>query len=452
MKANMKAAWTCVLFLVAAMSTGGAYANAQAITYQGVLSDGAAAHSGTAQLSLSLWDAASGGAQVWGPESHGSVAVVNGSFAVLLGSVTPFGAVFENNSNLWLQVSADVGGGLQTFTPRVAFAAAPYALMAQRAASAATADSATTADTATTALSANTATTADSATTADHATTADSATTATTATTALSANTATTADSATTATTANTALSANTATTADSATTATTANTALSADSVDWSGIQNVPGDLADGGNAATLNGLPSGAFSLTGHTHVASEITGGVFDFLRLPVGTGANQVAQGNHTHAASAITSGTMDMARLPVGTGANQVAQGDHRHTNLPYFVGQVGGELSGIKSIGTQEASGITNDGSGLIAPIAGRYFVQFQQLTQTGVGHNYLGITLNGGFLVYGYMPGGHFRDMVVSRLVTMNAGDVIRFQTLGEPQANAWGGIHSSVSMYLTH
>jgi len=452
MKTSNQLRLTMTLFFAGIIISGSALANSGVVTYQGALSDGAAAHSGTAQMSFSLWDAASGGAQVWGPESHGSVAVVNGSFAVLLGSVTPFGTVFENNSSLWLQVSADVGGGLQTFTPRVAFAAAPYALMAQRAASAATADNATTADTATTALSANTATTADSATTANSATTADSATTATTATTALSANNATTADSATTATTATTALSANTATTADSATTATTANTALSADSVDWSGIQNVPGNLADGGNAATLNGLGSGAFSLTGHGHVASDITGGVFDIARIPVGTSASQVAQGNHTHAASAITSGTMDMARLPVGTGANQVAQGDHRHTNLPYFVGQVGLEIAGNKSIGTQEASGITNDGSGLIAPIAGRYYVHFQQLTRTVGNATYLSITRNDSVVYHAYMPDNSFRDLIAARHVTLNAGDVIRFRVDVATPVEVWGGAHSSISMYLTH
>jgi hypothetical protein len=161
---------------------------------------------------------------------------------------------------------------------------------------------------------------------------------------------------------------------------------------------------------------------------------------------------VAQGNHTHNAAAITSGTLDFARLPVGAGSTQVAQGDHRHTNLPYFVGQVGTQISGFKGLGTQEASGITNTGTGLQVTVAGRYWVHFQQLTRTAGNATYLSITRNGGVVYHAYMPNDSFRDLVAARHVTLNVGDVIGFRVDVATPAEVWGGAHSSVSMYLTH
>lgn len=75
---------------------------------------------------------------------------------------------------------------------------------------------------------------------------------------------------------------------------------------------------------------------------------------FARLPVGTTATTVAQGNHTHTpaqvglgnvpnvntqnAANINAGTLPFARLPVGTGASQVAAGNHSHVNLDLISG------------------------------------------------------------------------------------------------------------------
>ena len=105
-----------------------------------------------------------------------------------------------------------------------------------------------------------------------------------------------------------------------------------------------------------------------------ASKITSGTLGYAILPVGTGAEQVAQGNHTHGhrsitefatnqtqyhvyaapvagngqpnfralvpndipnfnASKITSGTLVIGVLPTGTTSNHVALGSHTHSNL-----------------------------------------------------------------------------------------------------------------------
>ncbi len=193
-------------------------------TYQGILADAGSPVSGVVDLRFTLWDAASGGAQVGTAVAIEDTAVTGGRVTIPL----DFGAVFNGNE-LWLAVEVRDGGSTGAYTlldPRQALTAAPFAahaLESQTAGSATTAAHATAADSATTA---GHATTADSATTATHATTADSATTATHA------------------------------TTADSATTAGSATTASEADTLDgqhgafyrsWSNLTGKPAGLDDG-------------------------------------------------------------------------------------------------------------------------------------------------------------------------------------------------------------
>jgi len=52
-------------------------------------------------------------------------------------------------------------------------------------------------------------------------------------------------------------------------------------------------------GDAETLEGQSASDFAEADHGHDGSDIISGTVPFLRLPVGTGANQVAAGNHTH---------------------------------------------------------------------------------------------------------------------------------------------------------
>ncbi|NHZ72422.1 MAG: hypothetical protein GWP17_05000, partial [Aquificales bacterium] len=67
-------------------------ASATTINYQGRLAapDGSP-KDGTFGMSFALWDAASGGSIVWGPENHSAVPVTDGLFNVGLGSQTSGG-------------------------------------------------------------------------------------------------------------------------------------------------------------------------------------------------------------------------------------------------------------------------------------------------------------------------------------------------------------------------
>jgi hypothetical protein len=111
------------------------------VNYQGYLTDsGGNPISGTVALQFSIWDASSGGNQVWA-ETHNNVAVSDGYFSVLLGSqstpVTP--SVFGGTARY-----LEVVYGATTF-PRQRFASVPYALVADHASQAITSTYATTA-------------------------------------------------------------------------------------------------------------------------------------------------------------------------------------------------------------------------------------------------------------------------------------------------------------------
>ncbi|MDD5628549.1 MAG: hypothetical protein PHU21_05765, partial [Elusimicrobia bacterium] len=77
-------------------------------------------------LTFQVFDAASGGASLWGPESQ-SVTVVNGVFAVQLGAVSALNAAAFSGTAAYLQVTVD-GNPL---TPRTRLITAPYAFNAQ---------------------------------------------------------------------------------------------------------------------------------------------------------------------------------------------------------------------------------------------------------------------------------------------------------------------------------
>ncbi len=146
-------------------------ANSSTVTYQGTLRQPTHIPIGNGDyaMTFSLWDAETAGNSLW-TESQAAVPVREGMFSVQLGSNTAFGTLFNANDDIWMEVTADTGGGPEVYGPRMPFTSVPYALHAAHAAAADTADNATHAAT------------ADSATTATHATTADSATTAANAT------------------------------------------------------------------------------------------------------------------------------------------------------------------------------------------------------------------------------------------------------------------------------
>ncbi len=81
---------------------------------------------GTCDFQFSLWDAASGGAQVGTTQTKTNVAVSNGLFTVQL----DFGSVFTGDARyLAIAVRCPAGSGMYTnLSPRQALAATPYAL------------------------------------------------------------------------------------------------------------------------------------------------------------------------------------------------------------------------------------------------------------------------------------------------------------------------------------
>ncbi|MFP4501403.1 MAG: hypothetical protein ACLFTT_10430 [Candidatus Hydrogenedentota bacterium] len=335
MNSKMTGTWQiAAAFVLVLLLSAGAVADSDTVSYQGVLRNDTLepVDDGAYAMEFSLWDAETDGNQIWGPESHTNVTTTNGMFSIYLGSDVSLGTVFADNSALWLEIAADTGSGLETYTPRIPLASVPYAQYAPQADSAAQADQ------------------------ADNATSADNA---------------------------------DNATSADNA------------------------------GDADNLGGNPPTAYAPTGHNHAASQ-------------------------------ITSGVLNINRLPVGTGSDQVAQGDHRHTNLPYFIGQVGNQTDGVKTLNQQEASGITlSGGTQLVAPVAGRYYVHFQQLFRNNGGGSYLRLQRNGVTQAEAYLANDAFRDMIVARIVNMDAGDTIRFR-IDNAVAETWDGGHSTVSMYL--
>ncbi|MBI5386536.1 MAG: hypothetical protein HZA90_17845 [Verrucomicrobia bacterium] len=123
-----------------------------AFTYQGRLSAGTNAASGTYDFQFALYDSLSGGAQVGSTVSRPALGVTNGSFTITL----DFGNVFPGEAR-WLGVSVKTNGAANftALTPRQALTPTPGAIYATTAGSAATAGVASTASTATTATTAN---------------------------------------------------------------------------------------------------------------------------------------------------------------------------------------------------------------------------------------------------------------------------------------------------------
>jgi hypothetical protein len=102
--------------------------SATTVNYQGRLADsGGAPLDGVFGMSFSLWDAATDGNLVWGPESHAAVPVSEGLFSVGLGSQTSGGIPTSVwNGDRYLEIA--VGG--ETLAPRELIRSVPIAGMA----------------------------------------------------------------------------------------------------------------------------------------------------------------------------------------------------------------------------------------------------------------------------------------------------------------------------------
>ncbi len=95
------------------------------INYQAKLTDAdGVALNGDYDITFSIWDDATGGTRVWGPETHSSVTVTNGLFDVQLGTITTLGIDFSDS--LWVEVEVE---GV-TLGPREKLGTVPYAFRA----------------------------------------------------------------------------------------------------------------------------------------------------------------------------------------------------------------------------------------------------------------------------------------------------------------------------------
>ncbi|MBI1882410.1 MAG: hypothetical protein HYR94_29910 [Chloroflexi bacterium] len=105
---------------------GAAAVQGTAFTYQGQLKRSGSPHNGACDFRFSLYDAASGGAQVGSTQTINGVNVVNGLFTVLI----DFGAAAFTGDARWLQTAVQCAGdaSLTTLTPRQPLTATPYAL------------------------------------------------------------------------------------------------------------------------------------------------------------------------------------------------------------------------------------------------------------------------------------------------------------------------------------
>ena len=98
-----------------------------AFTYQGRLTDGGSPANGAYDLRFSLFDAASGGAQVGSTQALNDVTVADGYFTVAL----DFGASVFKGEARWIVVEVRPGastGSYTTLSPRTQLASVPYAL------------------------------------------------------------------------------------------------------------------------------------------------------------------------------------------------------------------------------------------------------------------------------------------------------------------------------------
>ena len=101
----------------------------QMINYQGRLTDSATGdpYDGNATMIFSIWDDSSGGAKLW-EETHPIVAVSQGLFNVLLGSIDSIPDTVFAQPNSWLDIVAN-GNQME---PRTQIVSVGYAYHARR--------------------------------------------------------------------------------------------------------------------------------------------------------------------------------------------------------------------------------------------------------------------------------------------------------------------------------
>ncbi|HNT89452.1 MAG TPA: hypothetical protein PKL84_16440, partial [Candidatus Hydrogenedentes bacterium] len=341
---------TCAVAAALVCVSGVALAQANTVTYQGVLRDvaGDPVVDGPYATSFGIFAAESGGSPLW-TESQ-TATTSNGAFSVQLGAVTPLGTLFADNAGgaLWLEVSADVGSGMQAYLPRVPVTRAPYAFHATRADSADTAASAGDADT----VDGKHAADIDADITGAVGAHDVSVTAHSDIRTQIGAdigahNVSGTAHS-------DIRAQIGTDITAHDGDSGAHATIELDAARITSGTLSNARLNMGHGGgiDADKLDGLELSSIqgfvtshnsNAAAHANIeldAARITSGTIDIGRLPTGTTGSDVALGDHVHDGAHIATGTVSTDRFSayndltaeskIGAGAAQVAAGNHVH--------------------------------------------------------------------------------------------------------------------------
>lgn len=101
------------------------------MTHQGFLTEGGNPVSGTVALRFGLYSGPSGGSPLW-EETHSTVAITDGYYTVMLGSLTPLTPSLFSSPTRYLQVSANTGAGYINL-PHQLLSSVPYAFYANQA-------------------------------------------------------------------------------------------------------------------------------------------------------------------------------------------------------------------------------------------------------------------------------------------------------------------------------
>ena len=124
-----------LVFMCMLLAAGSALAIPQTITYQGLLSEDGDLVTGNKSVTFRIYSSTTGGTHLW--EETQSVDFENGSFGVILGSVTPIPTAVFDGSRRWLAVAVEGGDEM---LPRAEIVSVGYAFRAANADDAAALD------------------------------------------------------------------------------------------------------------------------------------------------------------------------------------------------------------------------------------------------------------------------------------------------------------------------
>jgi len=130
----MKKIVLAMVFVLLAGATAQAQSVPPLVNYQGMLTDAAGKpQTGTKKLEFNLYDAATGGNKVWGPQVFNSVPLMNGMFNVILGTTDANGkSIADAFSAKDRYLGMKVDGGTE-LVPRQQILSTPFAIQAFKA-------------------------------------------------------------------------------------------------------------------------------------------------------------------------------------------------------------------------------------------------------------------------------------------------------------------------------